>query len=68
MHPDSICVGVIDEPIRDRIVNFVLEVGAKLLPDRIGAMTVHQDAESVIVVCRSALRGENQHSQGQRSD
>jgi hypothetical protein len=68
MHPDSICVGVIDEPIRDRIVNFVFEVGAKLLPDRIGAMTVHQDAESVIVVCRSALRGENQHSQGQRSD
>ena len=68
MHPDSICVGVIDEPIRDRIANFVFEVGAELLADRIGAMTVHQDAESVIVVCRSALRGKDQQNQGQRSD
>ena len=68
MHSDSICVGVIDEPICDRIANFVLEVGAKAFADRIGAMTVHQDAESVIVACCSAVRGKDQQNQGQRSD
>ena len=70
MHSDSICVGLMAVQLCNRIANFVLEVGAKAFADRIGAMTVHQDAESGFgfVACRSRLRGKDQQDQGQHSD
>ncbi len=70
MHSDSVGVGVIDEPIRERIANFALEVGAKIFADRIGAMTVHKNPESVFVFAagRPRLRGKDQQDQGQHSD
>ena len=45
MYADTVGVGVIDEAIRGRILDFVLEGVAKVSADRIGAMTIDEYAE-----------------------
>jgi len=70
MHADAVCVGVVDQPIRGRIADLVLERGAEVSADRIGAMTIHENAELGVgcVSCRSARGGEDQKKQGEDSD
>jgi len=70
MHPDAQCVGVIDQPIRGRIANFVLKRGAKVSTDRIAAVTVDENAELGVglISCRSRMRREAEQKQGENSD
>ena len=70
MHADAVCVGVIDQPVRGRIADLVFERGAEVSADRIGTMTVNENAELGVgcVSCRSARGGKDQKEQGEDSD
>jgi len=70
MHPDAVRVGVIDQPLGGRVADLVLERGAKVSADRIGAMTIHENAELAVgVVSRcSRIRREDKKEQGEHSD
>jgi hypothetical protein len=74
VYADAERVGVIDQSIRRRISDFVLERRAKVFADRIAAVTIDKNAELGVrfVSCRSRIRrqdnGEDEKNQGQYSD
>ena len=74
MHADAERVGVIDQSIRRRIGDLVLERRAKVSADRIAAVTIDKNAELGVrrVAGRSRLRGqenrEDEKNQGEYSD
>src|SRR5580698_1684605 len=70
MYADTIGVGVIDEAIRGRILDLVLQGVAKVSADRIGAVTIDEHAE-LGVGCRTRrarIRGEDQQRESQHCD
>ena len=70
MHADTVGVGVIDQPVRRRIADLVLERRAEVRADRIGAMTIDKHAELAVgcAAGRSGRGGKDQERQGEDSE